>query len=248
MPLTDDDFERIQEPNMHSYDRTLLSKLGFADPDKRNPEHDQACLYLTQPDVARKVAAWMMELRGEWTDKFGLLRFSKVRFASSQEHHLQKGFGQYATTIGFIDVVYQFEGIVEGVQTSKYVEVPSSKFKGEFVNKLVPCEPVPRQLPPDHWKMFVEVKIAPVSIGDVLRQLNLYASYFVNKYEDRAGLQDQPVPIDKTLPRGLLVAPWDASAAELDALRKSGYEFLKLGKAFNDWKQSLSTKGDTKEI
>ena len=66
--------------------------------------------------------------------------------------------------------------------------------------------------------------------------------------EDRVGLEDKPAPIDKTLPRGLLVAPWDVSAAELDALRKSGYEFLKLGKAFNDWKQSLTTKGDTKEI
>jgi len=54
---------------------------------------------------------------------------------------------------------------------------------------------------------------------------------------------------DRTLLSKLGFAdPWDLAASELDALRKSGYEFLKLGKAFNDWKQSLATKGDTKEI
>ncbi len=224
MPLTDDDFERIQEPNMHSHDRTLLSKLGFADPDKRNPEHDQACLYLTQPDVARKVAAWMMELRGEWTDEIGRWKYSKIRFATDQEFHLQKGKGQYATTIGFLDVVFDFEGTIEGTQTAEW----SSR-------GTVPCEPV-NATRNNHWRMLVEVKISPVSIGDVLRQLNLYSTYFESVAEYRH------------MPRCLLVAPWDLAASELDALRKSGYEFLKLGKAFNDWKQSLATKGDTKEI
>lgn len=234
MPLTDDDFERIQEPNMHSHDRTLLSKLGFADPDKRNPEHDQACLYLTQPEVARKIAAWMMELRGEWVNAFGRWKYTKVRFATTQEHHLQKGEGQYATSIGFIDVVFDFEGVVEGTQTANIARKPDES--GFMRDVWIPCEPVAAS-ETIRWKMLVEVKITPVSIGDVLRQLNLYTTY----HKASEGVPEK-------MPRGLLVAPWNVSAAELDALRKSGYEFLKLGKAFNDWKQSLTTKGDTKEI
>ena len=33
---------------MHSHNQTLLSKLGFADPDKNDPRHDLACQYLGQ--------------------------------------------------------------------------------------------------------------------------------------------------------------------------------------------------------
>ena len=34
---------------MHSFDRPMLAKFGFADLDKRNPLHDLACQYLIQP-------------------------------------------------------------------------------------------------------------------------------------------------------------------------------------------------------
>ena len=34
---------------MHSHNRTLLAKLGFADPDKGEPRHDMACRYVTEP-------------------------------------------------------------------------------------------------------------------------------------------------------------------------------------------------------
>lgn len=40
---------------MHSHDRTLLSKLGFSDKDKREPRHDLACQYLRQPDVLMRL-------------------------------------------------------------------------------------------------------------------------------------------------------------------------------------------------
>lgn len=40
---------------MHSHDRTLLSKLGFADPDKKDGRHDLACQYLAQDEIALKL-------------------------------------------------------------------------------------------------------------------------------------------------------------------------------------------------
>lgn len=39
----------------HSHDRTLLSKLGFADGDRREPKHDAACRYLVEPAQAVKL-------------------------------------------------------------------------------------------------------------------------------------------------------------------------------------------------
>lgn len=42
---------------MHSHDRTLLAKLGFADKDKQNPLHDLACQYLVQPEQAQRLVS-----------------------------------------------------------------------------------------------------------------------------------------------------------------------------------------------
>ncbi len=40
---------------MHSHDRTLLSKLGFSDPDKQNPLHDAACAYLAETEQSARL-------------------------------------------------------------------------------------------------------------------------------------------------------------------------------------------------
>lgn len=41
----------------HSYERTYLTqRLGFADPDKKNPLHDMACQFLTQPEQMKMIA------------------------------------------------------------------------------------------------------------------------------------------------------------------------------------------------
>jgi hypothetical protein len=87
-----------QEGNqMHSHDRTLLSSLGFADPDKRDKRHDWACQYLSLPENVTTI----VKTRYPWPEEPGT---AKVR----SEFALSKGEGQYKTTIGFIDLIVVF--------------------------------------------------------------------------------------------------------------------------------------------
>lgn len=39
----------------HNHEQSLLARLGFADPDRKDSRHTLACQYLCQPEVARKV-------------------------------------------------------------------------------------------------------------------------------------------------------------------------------------------------
>ena len=44
---------------MHSHERTMLAKLGFADPDRREQRHDVACQYLATPDAIRRLIPYL---------------------------------------------------------------------------------------------------------------------------------------------------------------------------------------------
>jgi hypothetical protein len=88
---------------MHSHDRTLLARLGFADPDRKGPSHDWACQYLAQKDVAQRLLETMADVYG----KKDIERNYKVE-KTALEHHITKGEGKYQTTIGFADLVINF--------------------------------------------------------------------------------------------------------------------------------------------
>jgi hypothetical protein len=122
---------------MHSHDRTMIAKLGFADPDKREPLHELACQFLTQPDIAAAISktysprdsqeesSQKMEVKhlcpkyvigfrpaDYWVD---VRRRVVYEYAGSRltealtEVAINKGSDQYKTTIGFVDVRLTFE-------------------------------------------------------------------------------------------------------------------------------------------
>lgn len=88
---------------MHAHDRTLLAKLGFADPDKNNPAHDLACQYLAQPEQAERLIS--MSGVEKPTDRPTIDGWYSPR--GLLEVPVSKGADQYKTTIGFIDVVIE---------------------------------------------------------------------------------------------------------------------------------------------
>lgn len=98
----------------HSHDSTLLARLGFADPDRRNPLHDAACQYLAQESKARKLADMLLMGKrpaspeseengdGSAVDAIGTWAFDSHR--AELEKSIGKGTGQYRSIVGFLDV------------------------------------------------------------------------------------------------------------------------------------------------
>lgn len=134
----------------HSHDATLLQRMGFRDPDRGSSRHDVACAALAaHPDDLLS-----LDLRLEVKD-------ITVRL----EVPLQKGSGQYASTIGFIDAFVEWSELGEHV---------SCRVRPDH-DDLCPNCVVGR-----YWSrksMLVEVKTKIDSLGDLLRQMNLYREY-----------------------------------------------------------------------
>lgn len=108
----------------HSHDRTLLAKLGFADGDRRNADHDTAARFLVEDETASTQVALaalglvfsehVEDLKTAYRDETGN-RYTHERAVSwtgvgiksivtrENERAVSKGSGQYKTTIGFLD-------------------------------------------------------------------------------------------------------------------------------------------------
>lgn len=164
---------------MHASDRTLIARLGFADPDKRDQLHDLACQYVVQP-AAVEAMGLAVVASDKSTTPLRLDPSSRAQF----ECPISKGEGQYKTTIGFVDVV-----------------LPMG------YDYLTKWHPVP---------VFVEVKIAPVGLGEVLRQIRLYEEYVGGQL-------------------WVLVAAFELSESLVRGLRDEHVKPVQLGPNFRAW-------------
>jgi hypothetical protein len=158
---------------MRSHDRTLLSSLGFNDPDKKDPRHDLACRYIGQPEIAGKVLTTFnvplhvskvsqndFEFEGEESQTLTLQK-------ASYEWPLSKGDGQYKVTIGFLDVLLRSElaAFSKGRQRSKYYFSPWGEWRD--VDETSRSNVV----------VGVEVKVGEVGAGEIMRQVRLYREH-----------------------------------------------------------------------
>ena len=199
-----------------SRDNTLLSKLGFADPDKQSPVHDAACRYLAQREVANRLLETSINkgVPGYFCsgEIYGLKESGPfVLDRVGVEEPISKGSGQYKTTIGFMDVV------LFSVQQTADIEV--------------------RRRHPA-FGIGVEVKHTQKSIHDVIRQIKLYREYTDNPYgQFRYGRDIYPTQWGVKIIDWYLATTFDINQQELELLKLSGIQFIRLGKGFDEYMQ-----------
>lgn len=230
---------------MHSHDRTLLSRLGFSDPDKKEPRHDLACRYLAQPEVAKHIVSMFLlsprPFSLESTRVYSDEVISRERGMISQaikmllnphfERPIGKGEGQYKTTIGFIDLVLRAE-IQENVLSEKSV-----KEKEKWVVSTAD-DTTAMRVP-----IFAEVKIASVSVGEIIRQIHLYREYLTPVVFQNYVNGSWGIPF-------VLATAFPLSADALQQLKDDHIKHVFLGEKFNKFcdQQKDSPQGEMFEV
>jgi hypothetical protein len=97
----------------HSHDQTLISRLGFSDPDKKLPRHDMACRYVARPEVLQRL----------------LQAPADAKYSPQLEVVISKGEGKYRQHVGFVDVMANV------VHSFGVVEVPASRVEKAYSYK-----------------------------------------------------------------------------------------------------------------
>ncbi|MBC8356550.1 MAG: hypothetical protein H8E66_31605 [Planctomycetes bacterium] len=203
---------------MHSHERTMLAKLGFADPDRREPLHDVACHYLVTPDAVRRLIRCLAIEHGpepyadnsgdeERTSQF-LRKVASHRV--TRECEIAKGWGQYRTTVGFADLVLQLHIEEHHREAQKRTRnVPDGRGNLTWTE----WHPVADFVWQSNEEVGVEVKVTPVAVSDVVRQVKLYRSY--------SGIRTWVV-----------ATTYQITRADLECLRNERFQHVYLGEHF----------------
>lgn len=195
----------------HAHEKTLLARFGFNDPDRKEPLHDLACIYLSRPEAAEKIAL----LPGEKT----LQKWRSAAFINAG--HKKEGITFKAVfermildrhfTVGFVDLSLSFRitenrdgEYKESVRWGEWRSV-TGKHSAEF-----------------HWSAFIEVKIQRFGVGDLIRQINFY-----RRYDEEVNCRDDH--------RWIVASPHRLSADERSALLTAEIIPIRLGPAFLQW-------------
>lgn len=107
----------------------------------------------------------------------------------------------------------------------------------------------------------IEVKIKPISVGDIIRQISLYREYVVpardftklSKPIDAATFRDrlkklsssepiQSVAENRSTTKWVLATAFDIDAGQLGMLEDSGITSIRLGVGFSDWHEHRFTR------
>ncbi len=218
--------------SMHSHDRTLLARLGFSDPDRKDPFHDKACRYLsTSPRAELLFSEPPSDIEADWHDSRKLIHYTRrvldTCVLSKCELSVNKGLGAYKTTVGFIDVaLHRYAKRSCGPWCAPTCDFHSTSFSPDFNH-------VSQGGSHDTYdsSIGIEVKIQPASWSDLLRQINLYRDYIhFNKW--------------------VAALAFPVTEAYVEALKKEDVSIVRLGDKFKVWcsEQSAVTNAIVTEI
>ena len=203
---------------MHSHERTMLAKLGFADPDRREPLHDVACQYLATPGAVRRLIRCLAIEHGPeaYAENSGNVDWASqverkvTSHRVNREHEIAKGSGQYRTTVGFADLVLQ----LHVQEHHREVRTRTRNVRDGRGNlKWSEWSSVADQVDRLHEEVGVEVKVTPVAVSDVIRQVKLYRSY-------------------SGVPTWVVATTYQITRADLECLKNERFQHVYLGKHF----------------
>ena len=167
---------------MHSHERTMLSKLGFADPDRREQLHDVACHYLATPGAVRRQIRCLAIEHGpepyadnsSYEERTSQVLRKVTSHRVNRECEIAKGLGQYRTTVGFADLAIQVH-VEDQHRDVRMRRRNAGDGRGNVT--WSEWEPIADRIGQSREDFGVEVKVTPVAISDVIRQVKLYRSY-----------------------------------------------------------------------
>lgn len=193
---------------------TLLAKLGFNDADRSDERHDLGCAYVVEHAAA--LAKAVLPPTGP-NDEMRLEGEPSLRASAATEVVLTTRTG---FTVGFIDVVLNPQ-LTARISDRRFNNGTREYEWSAFRECGFGCAPI-----------IVEVKIAPVSVGALTRQLKLYHEHFTTR-----GMRmhyGHPVgePGEALLAAALA---YPISAVESRALEREGIAVFRLGKKFDEW-------------
>jgi hypothetical protein len=269
--------------DMHSHDRTMLQRMGFTDPDKKDRRHDWACQYLAQKEIGERL------IRSIWDCDVKTVKDWK--WWSKLEGEVFKGEDKYRTSIGWIDLALAFqlqrEWMKRITNDPRWVNVDSSSlteagwtptrfyrrevsepgwdhqgwnFTDRSLDRRVHVEcPINPPWSEDRlrfstsagcWQLYqrertekreeteaygviVEVKIAPVALGDVMRQIALYRQYSINFRPTHAINWKYAV----------LATTYELDACDFATLLKQNIHHIYLGRKFEEYCEQRQASG-----
>jgi hypothetical protein len=210
---------------MHTHERTLLAQLGFADLDRQQTLHDLACQYLSTPETLQRLADYLEIAHGptpqEETWICNSYKTHRQYLQSQQvsnirvtlEYEISKGQEKYRSTIGFADLALAIEVQVKqtNVQERQIDRYPVRE-PAEWSDWQAKLDGVDRK------ELFygIEVKVTPVSVHEIIRQVKLYRSY-------------------SPITAWIVATTYDLSEPEARCLTNENIRHLRLGGKFNEY-------------
>lgn len=202
---------------MRSNDQTYISSIGFGDPDKSSTLHDKACKYLTSDEVVEKIL--MM-----YSDKVPIRksRESDKLYKIARKHEIP-GPGLLDADNKIIDLIR----INKILFYSTSMELPLNQEAKNFKRMVgfIDCR-IEAGLDSREF-IYIEVKIHPVSINEIMRQIFFYKEYIQHTH------------------KFVLAHKFNMSDDDKKILKLSKIDTIFLGTNFDKWVESQSKISST---
>ena len=203
----------------HAYESTQVKRLGFDDEDRKTSRHDLACQYLSDPKkavapIASMIRSQIDTIFSRWNDSQSIAHCPSL-FAkkAKTEHCLTKGDGKYLTTIGFLDVLFRLNAVMNIYDRNK-------------VNPSNETWPDPVNSETISIALAIEVKASKSSISEAIRQIELYRQFYPEQ------------PVEHCF--WLLVTLFPITESERSLLHNANIWHAQLGDDFEDFCLSKS--------